>query len=269
MMTCRQVGEMATAPTRQPGFHVFNEAELPQLLRAAQDFRYLLGRGYPRQASLTLVGNRYQLTGAARQVLHRGVFDPQVAAARRLKLRPVRDLAGRPLALDGHNVVITLECGRRGIPVTAADDGFIRDIGQISHSFRPSPLTEQTLKLLVGYLAAQGVGPVMFWYDAPMSRSGELATLTRSMLQAGGVAGEARAVPVPEKELVAGDGAIGSSDTYLIDRAGVVVDVAGEIIRQSYGCQIIALNPKDPGKQALPGILKENDLTAEKIEIHL
>ena len=106
---------------------------------------------------------------------------------------------------------------------------------------------------------------MLFWYDAPMSRSGELAALTRSMLQSCGVAGEAQAVPVPEKELLKCMGAIGSSDTYLIDRAGVVVDVAGEIIRQRHGGRIIALNPEDPGKQAISGNLKQNDLTAEKI----
>jgi hypothetical protein len=158
--------------------------------------------------------------------------------------------------LDGHNVVITLECALRGIPVTAADDGFIRDIGQVSRTFRPSSLTEQTLQLLGGYLAAQGIGPVTFWYDAPMSRSGELAAATRSMLAACRLAGEAQAVPVPEKLLLDFAGAIGSSDTYLIDRAELVVDVAGEIIRQLDGVQIIALKPEDPEKQIIPSNLK-------------
>ena len=145
-------------PPSNQALQFYDAVDMPQLRLAAQDFRYLLARGYPRQAALTLVGNRYQLTGAARQILHRGVFDPEVAAQRRLKLRPVGDLSGRPLALDGHNVVITLESALRGIPVTAADDGFIRDIGQISHTFRPSSLTEQALKLLGGYLAGTGSG---------------------------------------------------------------------------------------------------------------
>jgi hypothetical protein len=268
MATCRQDGEMAAASTLQPGNQSFEEVDVPQLLPAAQDFRYLLGRGYPPEAGLTLVGNRYQLTAAARQILRRGVFDPQVAAERRLKLLPVRDLAGRPLALDGHNVVITLECALRGIPVMAADDGFVRDIGQISHRFRPSPLTEEALALLSRYLAAQGVGPVTFWYDAPMSRSGELAATTESILRVWQLTGEARAVPVPEKQLLEFSGAIGSSDSYLIDQAGLVVDVAGEIIRQGAGGRIILLKPEDPEKQAVSGKLKQNDLTAEKIKLH-
>jgi hypothetical protein len=219
----------------------FEGSDAAQLLPAARDFRDLLGKGYPHQASLTLVGNRYHLSRAARQILVRGVFDPAAAARRGLKLCPVKDLAGRPLALDGHNVVITLECALGGIPLTAADDGFIRDIGQVSHKFRPSKLTEQALRRLSRYLAVHGAGPVMFWYDAPMSRSGELAARTREILQDCQLPGDAQAVPVPEKRLLEFKGVIGSSDTYLIDRSGLVADVAGEIIRQMPGVQVINL----------------------------
>ena len=84
----------------------------PNLQEAATDFRFLLARGYPRQNALGLVGNRYGLDHTARQLLHRGVFAPELAGARRAKLRRLRDLPGRPLALDGHNVLITLECAR-------------------------------------------------------------------------------------------------------------------------------------------------------------
>lgn len=237
----------------EAGWHGLDVA---QLLPAAQDFRFLLGTGYPRQASLTLVGNRYNLPGAARQLLQRGVFDPAVAAGRRLKLLQVPDLAGRPLALDGHNVVITMECALRGVAVMAADDGFIRDIGQVSQRFRPSLLTEQVVQRLSRYLAGHKVGSVTFWYDAPMSRSGELAAATRRIMQACELPGEAQAVPVPEKRLLEGTGVIGSSDTYLIDRSWQVVDVAGEIIRQLSGVRIIGLKAEAPNNQELPGKLK-------------
>ncbi len=211
------------------------------LLPASQDYRFLLGKGYPWQASLALVGNRYNLSAVARQILRRGVFNPAVARQRRRKLCLVRNLAGRPLALDGHNVVITLESALRGIPVMAADDGFIRDIGQVSDRFRLTSLTEQVLQHISFYLGAHAIGSVMFWYDGPMSRSGELAAATRRILQVCQVAGDAQAVPVPEKELLKFPGVIGSSDTYLIDRSEQVIDVAGEIIRQLPQVQIIAL----------------------------
>jgi hypothetical protein len=201
------------------------------LQTAAADFRFLLARDYPRAAALTLVGNRYGLPHPGRQLLHRGVFAPGLAAARRAKLRLLRDVSGLPLALDGHNVLITLECAMRHLPLVAADDGFIRDVGEISRAFRISSATDQVLARLGDYLLSQATGPLRVFYDAPMSFSGELARRTESLWTACGLAVQARAVPVPERELTVFSGPIATSDTALIDTCDAVVDLAGEIIR--------------------------------------
>jgi hypothetical protein len=185
------------------------------------------------------VGNRYQLSAALREILQRGVFAPVVAEARRRKLVHSDTLRGQPVALDGHNVVITLECARRGIPVVAADDGFIRDIGRLSRQYRPSTLTTAVVTQLVAYLATQGLGPVQVWYDAPMSRSGELAALTRTLCREAGLPAEVHAVPVPEVPLVASGLTVASSDTQLIDQCGQLVDIAGELIRRDPAVGVI------------------------------
>ena len=212
------------------------------ILDAAADFRYLLARGYPRAAALALVGNRYDLHHTARQLLHRGVFAPLEAAARRAKLRLLQEAAGLPLGIDGHNVLITLECALRNLPLVAADDGFIRDVGQVSRSFKPSRETDRVLALLLDYLAAQAwPAPVAVFYDAPLSLSGELARLTMEAAAARGLKLTAVAVPVPERELQDFPGPIVSSDTALIDAHAVVVDLAGEIIRRVLGRQPIEL----------------------------
>jgi|UniRef100_A0A7C5EKG5 hypothetical protein len=201
------------------------------LLQAAADFRYLLNRGYPREASLTLVGNRYDLDRTSRQLLHRGVFAQEVAQARRARLRPLEELAGRALALDGHNVLITLESALRGLPLVLADDGFIRDVAAISRAYRGSAATSRALELLAAYLARHQVGPLTVLYDAPLKKSGELARLTAKVLSARDLFVTSRAVPVPERELLAFPGPVATSDTHLIDLKDLVVDVAGEIIR--------------------------------------
>jgi hypothetical protein len=203
----------------------------PQLPAAAADFRFLLARGYPRMAALGLVGNRYGLDAMARRLLHRGVFAPEVAAARRAKLRLLREV-GLPLALDGHNVLITLECAARRLPLVAADDGFIRDVGEISRAFRVSEATDRGLARLADYLADRAAGPLEVFYDAPLSRSGELARRTREIFASRGLMVQAAAVPVPERLLENFAGAIATSDTALIDTHDPVVDLAGEIIRQ-------------------------------------
>lgn len=221
----------------------------PSLQEPAADFRYLLARGYPRHTALTLVGNRYKLDHTARQLLHRGVFAPEVAAARRAKLRRLAGLSGLPLALDGHNVLITLECAQRGIPLVAADDGFIRDVGQVSRAFKVSPATDRVLALLGDYLAQHPAGPLQVFYDAPLSLSGELARRTEELWAALGLVVTARAVPVPEQELAAFAGAIATSDTALIDAHVAVVDLAGEIIRQHGGWTPLDLRSSAPGKE--------------------
>jgi hypothetical protein len=222
----------------------------PNLAAAAADFRFLLTRGYPRQNALDLVGNRYGLDHTARQLLHRGVFAPVVAAARRAKLRRLRDLPGRPLGLDGHNILITLECAGRGLPLVAADDGFIRDVGQISRAFKVSPATDRVLELMADYLADNQAGPVEVFYDAPLSLSGELARRTRQIFASRGLAVEAAAVPVPERRLAGFTRAIATSDTALIDGHDTVVDLAGEIIRRHPAWRLIDLREPEPEVEA-------------------
>jgi hypothetical protein len=206
--------------------------DLSSLKQAAADFRYLLNRGYPREASLALAGNRYDLPHAARQLLHRGVFADDVAQARRAKLTPLSALAGQPLALDGHNVLITLESALLGRILVAADDGFVRDVAQVSRAYRDSPATRQALALLAAYVSRHRPGPLTILYDAPMKKSGELAEQTRHLFAAQGMHAEARAVPVPERELLVFAGVVATSDTHLIDAKDIVVDLAGEIIRR-------------------------------------
>jgi hypothetical protein len=240
---------MESAGNARPTYLESMNQSWPNLPTAAADFRYLLARGYPRKAALELVANRYGLSHAARQLLHRGVFAPEAAAARRAKLRRLRDLPGQPLALDGHNVLITLECAGRGLPLVAADDGFIRDVGQISRAFKVSLATDRVLALVADYLAAQATGPLQVFYDAPLSLSGELAGRTREILASRGLAVKAAAVPVPERELAAFPGPIATSDTALIDAHEPVVDLAGEIIRGQPEWPVIDLR----GENAMAG----------------
>jgi hypothetical protein len=222
-------------------------ASWPNLADAAADFRFLLARGYPRKNALDLVGNRYGLDEIGRRLLHRGVFAPELARARRAKLRLLRDVPGRALALDGHNVLITLECAGRGLPLVAADDGFIRDVGEVSGAFKVSPATDRVLALVADYLADHTDGPVEVFYDAPLSLSGELSRRTREIFASRNLSVQAAAVPVPERLLSGFAGAIATSDTALIDAHATVVDLAGEIIRRRPAWRLIDLREPGPG----------------------
>jgi hypothetical protein len=198
---------------------------------AAKDFRYLLDRGYPRKAALELVGNRYQLSFDERHLLHRGVFSEADSKSRRRKLLRLRDLRGHDLAIDGYNVLITVEAGLCGRPLILADDGFVRDISGLSGNFRKTATTEKTLELILNELKKSKPRRVLFLFDAPISKSGELAEEVRGRLNETSLPGDALAVKVPEKILIGFPGIVATSDTAIIDPSERVVDLAGHVLR--------------------------------------
>ncbi|MBW2350322.1 MAG: DUF434 domain-containing protein, partial [Deltaproteobacteria bacterium] len=112
------------------------------LLRpAALDFRFLLSRGYPRKSALLFVGNHFQLHQGERDLLYRGVFTRKQSMARCAKIVRVGTIKGEKLAIDGHNILITLESAIKRRPLLLADDNFVRDISRIFRRFRPTDRT--------------------------------------------------------------------------------------------------------------------------------
>lgn len=201
------------------------------LHKAAQDLRYLLERGYPRERVLTLVGDRYRLEAPERQLLRRGVHVPSRARARRRRLLGLGQCAGRAVGIDGHNVLITLESALAGRRLVRADDGVVRDISGLGRHHRPGELTWRAARLMARALARAGAASAAAWFDAPISRSGELAARVEDILVQAGVPARARAVPVPERELLRHQGPVASSDSALMDQVAQPLDLAGEIIR--------------------------------------
>jgi len=203
------------------------------LQKAAKDFRYLVNRGYSRRAALELVGNRYQLTSDQRHLLHRGVFSRPDSSSRQKKTIPIEGIRNRHLAIDGYNVLITIEAGLGGRPLIFADDGFVRDISGISGSFKKSKATEEALRLVLKIVKEVKPRRTLFLFDAPISMSGKLAQEVRSLLKRADLPGDAMAVRVPEGILIGFPGVVATSDTAIIDQSKKVVDLAREILKRS------------------------------------
>ncbi len=208
------------------------KSKFKDLQEAAEDFRYLLNREYPRKAVLELVGNRYGLTFDERHLLHRGVFTNTNSKVRQKKKIAIRKVRNRDLAIDGHNVVMTIEAGLSGRPLILGDDGFIRDISGLSGNFKKSKKTEETLSLILNALKMLKPRQTLFLFDAPISMSGKLAQEVRGRLKSENLQGDALAVKVPEKILIGFPGVIATSDTAIIDQSKMVLDLAGYILRK-------------------------------------
>jgi hypothetical protein len=201
------------------------------LQTAAADFLYLLDRGYPRSASLQLLGNRYNLDALHREVLHRGVFARKEATERRGRLVGVERLKDLKLLVDGHNVLITVESGVAGRLLIAANDGVIRDVAGVSHRYRITNLTHEAIDTIFQTLQKYPPKETLFFLDAPIRQSGELAAVLRAALKSCNLPGDAQALKVPESRLIGGEGVVASSDSAVLDGVQQGFDLAATAIK--------------------------------------
>ena len=202
---------------------------------AAADFLYLLDRSYPRKAGLQMVGNRYDLDALHREVLHRGIFARKEARERRCRLVEVERLIDFKLLVDGHNVLITVESGMAGRLLIAANDGVIRDVAGVSHRYRISTLTHEAIETIFQILQEYPPKETLFFLDAPIRQSGELAAALRSVLKKCNLSGDAQALKVPEIRLKGGEGVVASSDSAVLDEAQQGFDLAAAAIKSLPG----------------------------------
>ncbi|HDI46174.1 MAG TPA: DUF434 domain-containing protein [Candidatus Methanomethylia archaeon] len=199
------------------------------LLKAIEDARYLLSRGYKRESVVRFVGDRYQLSKEERLLIYRGVYGDVEALSHKEKLVNASYLQGRTLAVDGFNVMLTVEAAIRVLPLYLCDDGFIRDLSAVHGRFKITPHSLQALKLIVERAKQHEVSQLIILFDQPVSHSGELSAEARELLKALGVDGEAktsRHVDVDVSKL--GDIAA-SSDCVVIEKAEKLFDLAGDI----------------------------------------
>ncbi|MGQ9775953.1 MAG: DUF434 domain-containing protein [Thermodesulfobacteriota bacterium] len=202
------------------------------LNKAARDFRYLLNRGYPRKLTLELVGNRYALTSEERNLLHRGIFSDPEAKARKKKKISLNKIRNKDLAIDGYNVIITIEAALSGRPLVLGDDGFIRDISSLSSRFKKTELTEKAIQLILQSLKKEKPCYTLLLFDAPISKSGLMAKEIRELLKKENIYGDAQVHPYPERVLNEWLGVVATSDTAIIHLVKEVVDLAGDILKK-------------------------------------
>lgn len=211
-------------------FSTFSLRTGPNLSHAAADFFFLQNRSYPRASALEWVGNRYGLPTGERQLLSRGVFSQQEAVERRTKRVCGTGWRRELLVVDGHNVQITIESHIERRPLLRANDGAMRDLAGLSARFRLSETTRMAMDMVFRFFEEFRPGEVLFLFDAPMSRSGELASLYRGRLKQAHIAGDARATAVPEREIPYEEAVVASSDRAVLDSSPRWIDLACMVI---------------------------------------
>jgi len=211
-----------------------------RLYRAGSEFFFLQNHRYPRPAALQWVGNRHHLTKVERDLLHRGVFSQQAALMRRAKRCLGSAWQQETLVVDGHNVHITIESAILGRSLLLGNDGALRDLAGQSARFRFAEVSEMALDMILFFLAEFRPMKLLFFFDAPLSRSGYMADRYLRRMESLGLAGDAKAVPVPEREFAYRAGAVASSDRAVLDASIQWLDLARRVVDRNLSWQPVA-----------------------------
>ena len=115
---------------------LFAEAVIADLRSAIADFSLLLTKDYADKSALKLVGDRFSLTERQRTAIMRSACSDQQLMSRRQREVKVAELGGKPIAIDGYNVLITIEAAMSGACVFKGRDGCLRDLASIHGTYR-------------------------------------------------------------------------------------------------------------------------------------
>ena len=190
----------------------------------------MLDRGYAVPSSLKLVGDRYGLTARQRIALERCACTEAEARHRRERQIALGDLAQRPLALDGYNVLTTVEAAFGGGVLLLCRDGTLRDMASMHGSYRKVAETATALEAIGSTLEEHGVGSCRWYLDRPVSNSGRLKRLIEETAARRGRRWTVELVFNPDALLVQEAETAASADSAVLDRCAAWVNLAREVV---------------------------------------
>ncbi len=226
----------------------FGPEARPALLVAVGDLSWLLTRGYAEPSSVKLVGDRHRLVERQRTAVRRASCTDLARAARQARRVEPNSLRGIPLRIDAFNLILTLESALGGGVVLGGRDATYRDLASVHGTYRRVAETEPALHLAARWLQEWEVGPCTWLLDAPVSNSGRLAALIRSI----DPTWTAEVVPDPDFLLSLPGDAVVTADSAILDRTGPWVNLARALVDAEVpGAFVVDLDP-DPAAAARP-----------------
>jgi hypothetical protein len=206
------------------------------MIDAANDYLFLLDKGYSQRSVLKMVGDRYKLSGTERSVLYRGL-SPSVAAANRSEKQVYSEFVRqKELHIDGFNVLITIGSYLNGDFVFVGNDSILRDSAEVHGKIFKTQLLDKGILLIFSFLETLSPSGVFFYFDEPVSHSGDLCNKINELLSYFHLEGQAITHKSPDYLLkTAETGVISTSDTVVIDRCKVpVYDLSFNVLNFHY-----------------------------------
>jgi hypothetical protein len=213
---------------------LFNRNTLADLQAALQDFSLLLTKGYAEKSALKLVGDRFSLTERQRLAVMRSACSDQQLTSRKQRQVDIEHIADQPIAIDGYNVLITVEAAMSGGMIFEGRDGCFRDLASIHGTYRKVTETTPAVQLIGGFLKEIGVPRALWLLDSPVSNSGRLKSLIGQLARENNWDWQIELLLSPDAELSKTDLIVASSDSVILDACKRWVNLAGEIIRRKF-----------------------------------
>ncbi len=208
----------------------FAPAAVTTLRSAVADLSWLLERGYPPKAALKLVGDRHALRDRQRRALQRCAAGDSACAGRRRR-RVERDaLAGQVLAVDGYNVLLTLEAALSGGVLLLGRDGALRDLAAMSGHYRRVRVTRRALQLVAGRISAAGCEAVHWLLDRPVSNSARLKRLIEETVDTAAAPWSVELTDRTDRQLVESAHVVASADSAILDRCRRWFNLARDVV---------------------------------------
>jgi hypothetical protein len=225
---------------------LFAPEAISDLRSALADYSLLLTKGYAEKSALKLVGDKFSLTQRQRLAVMRSACSDQQLASRSRNRIDVNNLSGQSVAVDGYNVLITVEAAMSGGVIFAGRDGCFRDLASIHGTYRKVTETIPAVRLIAEFLQELGIGKVQWLLDSPVSNSGRLKMLIGELTEQNNWNWEIELLLSPDAELIKTDLIVTSSDSVILDGCRRWVNLATEIIKRKLpSAWIIDLAPKD------------------------
>ncbi|MFN8607163.1 MAG: DUF434 domain-containing protein [Vulcanimicrobiota bacterium] len=207
---------------------LFDHAQRPDFAKGVEDYSWLLERGYSRKAGLSLVGDRFQLTQRQRVALGRCACSD----TSRLRRAASRVSDYEELAIDGLNVLTTVEAALAGGVVLRARDGCFRDMASFHGNYRMAEEARRAATLIGLHLKGR---PALWLLDRPVSNTGRLAQLLRQLSEAEGWPWKVELVPDPDAMLKMSAMTIATSDSAILDECSAWYNLARNVVEPLTG----------------------------------
>ena len=200
------------------------------LRHAVADYSMLLSRGYPPKSSLKLVGDHFALTERQRLAIMRSACSDDQLAGRLAKRLDVGELKGRPIVIDGYNLLITIESALSGATIFIGRDRCMRDLSGVHGSYRKVTETIPAIELIASHLTNLGVSHALWLFDSPVSNSGRLKTLMYELIEKNDWPFDVELLTNPDNELIATEKTIATSDSNILDNCTQWTNLTAHII---------------------------------------